>query len=38
MTFHAYNVTFKDKPQKLRVTTYTMPDGKIEQYLVIPVQ
>ena len=38
MTFHAFAITFKDSPQRLRVTTYTMPDGKLEQYLVIPAQ
>jgi len=38
MTFHAFDVTFKDSPQKLHVTTFTMPDGKLEQYLVIPAQ
>jgi D-alanyl-D-alanine carboxypeptidase len=36
MTFHVFAVTFKDNPQHLIVTTYTMPDGKLEQYLVIP--
>jgi D-alanyl-D-alanine carboxypeptidase len=34
MTFHLYKVTFPDR--ELRVTTYVMPDGKLEQYLVIP--
>ena len=38
MTFRVFAVTFKDSPQRLRVTTYTMPDGKLEQYLVIPAQ
>jgi D-alanyl-D-alanine carboxypeptidase len=38
MTFHAFTVTFKDSKQKLIVTTYTMPDGKLEQFLVTPVQ
>ena len=37
MTFHSFNVTFKDSPQTLSVTTFTMPDtGKLEQYLVSP--
>jgi D-alanyl-D-alanine carboxypeptidase len=36
MTFRAFAITFKDSPQHLSVTTYTMPDGKLEQYLVIP--
>jgi D-alanyl-D-alanine carboxypeptidase len=36
MTFHSFDVAFKDNPQKLRVTTYTMPDGKLEQYIVSP--
>jgi D-alanyl-D-alanine carboxypeptidase len=34
MTLHVYKVTFPDR--ELRVTTYVMPDGKLEQYLVIP--
>jgi D-alanyl-D-alanine carboxypeptidase len=38
MTFHVFDVSFKDSPQKLQVTTFTMPDGKLEQYLVIPAQ
>lgn len=36
MTFRAFAVEFANSPQKVRVTTYTMPDGKLEQYLVIP--
>lgn len=36
MTFRAYDVLFPSK--HLRVTTYEMPDGKLEQYLVIPVE
>jgi D-alanyl-D-alanine carboxypeptidase len=35
MTFRSFSVTFAGK--KVRVTTYEMPDGKLEQYLVIPV-
>jgi hypothetical protein len=38
MTFRSFAVGFEKSPQKLRVTTYTMPDGKLEQYLVIPAQ
>jgi len=38
MTFHSFAVTFADSPRRVRVTTYTMPDGKLEQYLVLPVQ
>jgi D-alanyl-D-alanine carboxypeptidase len=34
MTFRVFNVTFPDR--ELKVTTYQMPDGKLEQYLVIP--
>lgn len=34
MTFRVYDVFFPHK--HLLVTTYWMPDGKIEQYLVIP--
>lgn len=36
MTFRSFSVEFAKSPQKVRVTTYTMPDGKLEQYLVIP--
>ncbi len=36
MTFRSFSVDFAKSPQKVRVTTYTMPDGKLEQYLVIP--
>jgi D-alanyl-D-alanine carboxypeptidase len=38
MTFRAFRVTFPDNPRRLTITTYTMPDGKLEQYLVIPAQ
>ena len=38
MTFHAFRVEFPSHAQQLEVTTYTMPDGKLEQYLVIPAQ
>jgi CubicO group peptidase (beta-lactamase class C family) len=34
MTFRAFNVGFPDR--QLRVTVYEMPDGKLEQYLVMP--
>ncbi len=34
MTFRVFNVGFPGK--QLRVTVYEMPDGKLEQYLVIP--
>jgi CubicO group peptidase (beta-lactamase class C family) len=37
MTFRVFAVEFAKSPVKVRVTTYTMPDGKLEQYLVIPV-
>ena len=33
MTFRVFNVAFPGK--QLRVTVYEMPDGKLEQYLVI---
>jgi D-alanyl-D-alanine carboxypeptidase len=36
MTFRGYRVTFPT--QQLIVTVYEMPDGKIEQYLVMPAQ
>jgi D-alanyl-D-alanine carboxypeptidase len=34
MMFRIFTVTFPDR--ELKVTTYQMPDGKLEQYLVIP--
>jgi D-alanyl-D-alanine carboxypeptidase len=34
MTFRVFTVTLPDR--ELKVTTYQMPDGKLEQYLVIP--
>ena len=34
MTFRVFSVTFPDR--NLEVTTYQMPDGKLEQYLVSP--
>ncbi len=36
MTFRVFDVTFTDSSRRLRITTYTEPDGKLEQYLVIP--
>ena len=36
MTFRIFSVVLPDEKQHLQVTTYTMPDGKLEQYLVIP--
>ncbi|MGC2619928.1 MAG: serine hydrolase domain-containing protein [Acidobacteriaceae bacterium] len=36
MTFRAFRVTFAGGGKPVIVTTYTMPDGKLEQYLVIP--
>ncbi len=38
MTFRVFNVSFANSPKKVQVTTYTMPDGKLEQFLVIPVE
>jgi D-alanyl-D-alanine carboxypeptidase len=34
MTFRVFTVTFPER--ELKVTTYEMPDGKLEQYLVMP--
>jgi D-alanyl-D-alanine carboxypeptidase len=34
MIFRVFTVVFPDR--ELKVTTYEMPDGKLEQYLVIP--
>ncbi len=36
MTFRIFRVEFPNSAQHLQVTTYTMPDGKLEQYLVLP--
>ena len=36
MTFRVFAVTWPGNGPQVRVTTYTMPDGKLEQYLVIP--
>jgi hypothetical protein len=33
MTFRVFNASFPGR--QLRVTVYEMPDGKLEQYLVI---
>jgi D-alanyl-D-alanine carboxypeptidase len=38
MTFRAFRVTFANSSRQLNITTFTMPDGKLEQYLVIPAQ
>jgi D-alanyl-D-alanine carboxypeptidase len=38
MTFRVFRIEFPNNAQHLQVTTYTMPDGKLEQYLVIPAQ
>jgi D-alanyl-D-alanine carboxypeptidase len=34
MTFRAFNIVYPGK--KLELTTYTYPDGKLEQYLIAP--
>jgi hypothetical protein len=34
MTFRAFDIEYPGK--RLRLTTYTYPDGKLEQYLVEP--
>jgi D-alanyl-D-alanine carboxypeptidase len=36
MTFRVFKVTFANSSRAVNVTTYTEPDGKLEQYLVIP--
>lgn len=36
MTFHAFQITYPNK--RLRLTTYTYPDGKLEQYLIAPAE
>ncbi len=35
MTFRSFTITYPGR--RLRLTTYTMPDGKLEQYLVAPM-
>jgi hypothetical protein len=34
MTFHAFEIVYPAR--RLRLTTYTYPSGKLEQYLVEP--
>jgi hypothetical protein len=34
MTFHAFRIDYPGK--RLTLTTYTYPDGKLEQYLIDP--
>jgi hypothetical protein len=34
MTFRAFRITYPTR--RLSLTTYTYPDGKLEQYLVDP--
>ncbi len=34
MTFRSFAITYPDR--RLRLTTYTYPDGKLEQYLIEP--
>lgn len=36
MTFRAFQIVYPAK--RLRVTTYTYPDGKLEQYLISPAE
>jgi hypothetical protein len=38
MTFRAFSVKFGtgDKAKTVTLTTYTMPDGKLEQFLIEP--
>ena len=36
MTFRAFTVQFANSNKQLVITTYTEPDGKLEQYLVLP--
>ena len=36
MTFRAFRVKFPNTDKSVMVTTYTMSDGKLEQYLVAP--
>jgi len=36
MTFHAFRIVYPGK--RLTLTTYTYPDGKLEQYLIAPAE
>jgi len=36
MTFREFDITYPDR--RLRLTTYTYPNGKLEQYLVEPTE
>jgi CubicO group peptidase (beta-lactamase class C family) len=36
MTFRSFTIVYPDR--RLRLTTYTYPDGKLEQYLVAPME
>ena len=36
MTFRAFDIVYPGR--RLRLTTYTYPDGKLEQYLIAPTQ
>ncbi|HVT98500.1 MAG TPA: hypothetical protein VHE33_13435, partial [Acidobacteriaceae bacterium] len=36
MTFRAFRVEFPNGGKPLVITTYVEPDGKLEQYLVLP--
>ncbi len=36
MTFHSFEIVYPGK--HLRLTTYTYPDGKLEQYLIAPAE
>jgi CubicO group peptidase (beta-lactamase class C family) len=36
MTFHSFEIVYPSK--RLHLTTYTYPDGKLEQYLIAPAE
>lgn len=36
MTFRSFAITYPDR--RLRLTTYTYPDGKLEQFLIAPAE
>jgi hypothetical protein len=38
MVYREFNAEFAGTGRRLNITTLTMPDGKLEQYLVEPVQ
>jgi hypothetical protein len=34
MVFHAYEIRYAARP--IELTTYELPDGKLDQFLIVP--